>query len=112
VISALEYVNRVRALLGSTVLPGLPFLDTDADAEGRDVLGTALGAPIGGSEHPDWSARDRWVMRFGDATTAERVATALGSEWVSEPPEVVLPEALVDLAVSDHYDVVVEDEEG
>ena len=112
VISVLDYVNRVRALLGSPVLPGLPLLDTEADAEGHDVLGTALGVPIGGSEHPVWSARDRWVMRCSDASTAERVATALGSEWVAEPPEVALPDELVDLAVSEHYDVVVEDDEG
>ena len=111
-ISVLDYVNRVRVLLGSSVLPGLPLLGTEADAEGRDVLGMALGVPIGGSEHPDWAFRERWVMRFDDASTAERVATVLGSEWVVAPPEVVLPDELVDLAVSEHYDVVVEDEEG
>lgn len=110
--SVLDYVNRVRVLLGSSVLPGLPLLGTEADAEGRDVLGTALGVPIGRSEHPDWASRERWVMRFDDVSTAERVATALGSEWVATPPEVVLPGELVDLAVSEHYDVVVEDEEG
>ena len=112
VISVLDYVNRVRALLGSSVLPGLPLLGTEADAEGRDVLGTALGVQIGWSEHPDWAIRERWVMRFDDASTAARVATALGAEWVAKPPEVVLPDELVDLAVAEHLDVVVEDEEG
>lgn len=111
-ISVLDYVNRVRALLGSPVLPGLPLLGTGADAEGRDILGTALGVPIGGSERHDGSFGERWVMRFDHTSTAERVATALASEWVAEPPEVVLPDELVDLAVAEHYDVVVEGEEG
>ncbi len=56
VINVLDYVNRVRVLLGSPVLPGLPVLGTEADAEGRDILGTALAVPIGGSERPDGSA--------------------------------------------------------
>ena len=89
VISVLDYVNRVRILLGNPVLPGLPLLGTEADAEGRDILGTALGVPIGGSERPDGSFRERWVMRFEHASTAERVATALASGWGAEPPEVV-----------------------
>lgn len=110
-ISVLAYVNWVRALLGSPALPGLPLLGTEADREGRDVLASALGVLIGGSEHRDWSP-ERWMMRLDDAATAERVATALGQEWVAEPPEVRLPDDLIDLAVSQHYGVVVEDEEG
>ena len=110
-ISVLAYVNRVRALLGSPAVPGLPLLGTDADDEHRGVLGSALGAPIGGSEHPGWSS-DRWVMRVDDASTAERVAKELGQDWAGEPPEVTLPDALIDLAVAQHYDVVVEDDEG
>jgi hypothetical protein len=76
------------------------------------VLGSALGISVGGSEHPEWSARGRWVIRFDDASVAHRVASSLGQEWLTEPAEVVLPDALVDLAVSNHYGVVVEDDEG
>jgi hypothetical protein len=112
VISVLDFVNHVRALTATSPLPGLPLLGTQPDDEERDVLGSALSVSVGASEHPDWSARGRWVMRFHDASTAQRVATALGQEWLAEPPEVVLPDALVDLAVSEHYDVVVEDDEG
>lgn len=111
-ISVLEFVNRVRAQLGEPALPGLPLLGTEADDEERDVLGTALGAAVGDSEHPEWSQGGRWVMRFADASTAERVAAGLGQDWVAEPPEVLLPGVLVDLAVSEHFDVVVEDDEG
>ncbi len=51
-------------------------------------------------------------MRFDHASTAERVATALGQTWVAEPSEVTLPEALIDLTVSQHFDVVVVERTG
>ena len=75
------------------------------------MLGSALSVPVGGSDHPNWS-HERWVIRLEDASTAERVGTALGQEWVAEPPEVALPDAVTDLAVSQHYEVVVDDDEG
>lgn len=111
-ISVLDFVNRVRALTGASPLPGLPLLGTEPDDEERDVLRSALGVSVGASEHSDWSTQGRWVMRFHDASNAERVASALGQEWLDEPPEVALPDALVDLAVSEHFAVVVEDDEG
>lgn len=61
-ISVLDFVNRVRQLLGSAPLPGLPLLGTEADEEERDVLGSALEVPIGASKHPALSSLGRWVM--------------------------------------------------
>ncbi len=51
-------------------------------------------------------------MHFAEPWIAEQVATSLGLESVAEPPEVALPDALVDVAVSEQFDVVVEDDEG
>lgn len=78
VISVLDFVNQVRALLGSPALPALALLGTEVDDEERGVVGSALGVPIGGSEHPGWSCRGCWVMRFANSRIAERAATRLG----------------------------------
>jgi hypothetical protein len=105
-ISVLEFINRVRAVLRYPALLALPVVGTD------DVLESALGLGVGGAENMHWELERRWVMRFDLAWLAERVATALALEWVAEPPEVALPDALIDLAVSEHLEVVVEDDEG
>jgi hypothetical protein len=44
--------------------------------------------------------------------TARRVGIVTSLDWMAEPPEVSLPDALVDLAVSQHHDVVVGDAVG
>jgi hypothetical protein len=110
-ISVLEFINRVRGACGKEPFVHVPLLGTRADDEEGDVLAAALELSVGRSNNKEWAARDGWVMRFDDVAVAKRVAHALGVEWVAEPPEVRLPDALVDLSVSQHY-AVVEDEEG
>jgi hypothetical protein len=51
-------------------------------------------------------------MRFEDRLTARRIGVVTGQEWIAEPPEVDLPDALIDLAVASHYDLVEPDEWG
>ncbi len=109
-ISVLAYVNRVRDLLGSPALPGSHF------SARKQTMNIATSWDRLSARHRRLQASrlvaDRWVMRVDDASTADRVAKELGQDWAGEPPEVTLPEALIDLAVAQHYDVVVEDEEG
>jgi hypothetical protein len=112
VVSVLAFINRIRTLRDLDEWSALPLLGTEADDDHNDVVAAALGVPVGESEHPEWGAQSRWVMRFADRLTARRVGIACGLEWVPEPPEVRLPDALVDLAVSQHLDVVVRDEVG
>jgi len=105
-ISVLAFINAVRAELRRPALPALPYVGTD------DVLAAALGVEVDGAENLHWELAGRWVMHFAEPWIAEQVATSLGLESVAEPPEVALPDALVDVAVSEQFDVVVEDDEG
>ena len=94
------------------MLANLELLTTEADDESHDVVGSALCVPVGESEHPEWAERGVWVMRLVDGLTAARVGVVTGLEWFAEPAEVRLPECLVDLAVSQHFDLVVSDDLG
>jgi len=58
-----------------------------------------------GAENLHWVLEGRWVVRFAEPWTAEQVTRSLGLERVVEPPEVALPDAVADLAVSEHFDV-------
>lgn len=109
VTSVLDFINRVRTLQNLDEWGALPLLGTEADDERNDVVASALGGPVGESEHPEWAAQGRWVMRLPDRLTARRVGIVTGLEWLPEPPAVRLPDALVDLAVAQHLDVVVHD---
>jgi len=112
VVSVLDFINRIRTLQQLDEWNALPLLGAEADDEHNDVVAAALGVPVGESEHPDWAAQGHWVMRFPDRLTARRVGIVCGLAWLPEPPEVRLPDALVDLAVSQHLDVVVRDDVG
>lgn len=65
-ISVLDFFNRVRTLLELNELPCAWMSGTEQDDETNCIVATALGAPVGESEHPDWSADSRWVMRPPD----------------------------------------------
>jgi hypothetical protein len=112
VLSVLDFINRVRVLQDLSQWDALPLIETETDDERGDVVAFALGVPVGESEQPDWATNGRWVMRFPDGVIARRVGIVCGLEWLADPPEVRLPDALVDLAVSQHHDVVVSDEAG
>ncbi len=111
-VSVLDFINRVRTLQDLGEWGALPLLRTEADDEHHDVVASALGVSVGESEHHDWAAQGRWVMRFADRLTARRIGIVTGLEWRGDPPEVQLPDALVDLAVSQHLDIVVRDDVG
>jgi len=111
VISVLEFVNRVRALQGLPACGGLALRGIAPDGE-HCIISAALGVPIDLSVHPEWSARGCWVMRFARWETAWRVGIGMDLPWLARPPQVCLPDALVDLAVSENLDVVVGDESG
>lgn len=99
----LELINRVRAADGRSPLL---FLRMDEDC----VLEAALELPIGWAEHPAWRGQEHWVVRLPDAYTARLVGYALDQPWQAH--EVRLPDSLIDLAVSQHFDVVIADQAG
>ena len=67
---------------------------------------------VGASMQPSAAKPDRWVLRFTDRTTANAVALATGCESLPHYCEVVLPVALVDLAVSFDFGLVEVDSSG
>jgi hypothetical protein len=109
VTSVLGFINRIRIMLDLPELGALSLLGTEPDHEFNSVLSAALEVPVGESAHPEWAEQGRWVMRFAGGMTARRVGIVTSLDWLAEPPEVRLPDALVDLAVSQHLDVVVGD---
>lgn len=110
--SVLDFINRVRTICELTEWVELPFLGTEPDHETGCVVAAALGVPVGESGNPEWAAQGLWVMRFDDLRLARRVGVVTGQAWLSESPEVRLPEVLVDLAVAQHLDAVVPDDVG
>lgn len=111
-MAVLGFVNTVRALCGRPARRALPLTGCERDRDDRCVVSMALGLEVGDSAHPPWAADGRWVMRLSDAATARRVGARTGQAWRAHPPEVRLPEALVDLAVSHHLGLVVPDDDG
>jgi hypothetical protein len=108
--SLLEWVNSVRTLLDRPELPGIELDRTERDDDENCVVAMALGQPVGPSAASE-DALD-WVIRFDDGRVARRVGIIMGLKWRPEPPEVDLPEAVVDLAVSHHRGWVEADELG
>lgn len=109
--SVLDFVNRVRALLGLEVVPDIRLAGTEQDDETNCIVANALGVPVGPS-HDDRGGELRWVMRLPDPAVAEMLGLATGLEWRFEPAEVALPEELIDLAVSHHFAAVEGDRRG
>lgn len=68
--SVLDFVNAVRGPLGLPETVRLDLATTEPDHESRDMVGSALGVPVGKSEHLDWAVRGVWVMRLQDSLTA------------------------------------------
>lgn len=75
----------------------LPLLGTEPDSERDRVLAAAFGLPVGESDILNGPGRARWVMRFHERLTARRVGIVIRQDWLAAPPEVRLPDALVDL---------------
>ncbi len=73
---------------------------TEEDAETNCVVATAQGVPVGESEHPDWSADSKRVMRLPDRAMARVVGMVTEREWRTYPPEVALPEEVMDGCVA------------
>ena len=94
------------------MLSGLSVVGADADDEERCALALAMGCSVGGSESASWAPEGRWVMRFTDRATAERVADASGMAWLQGLGKVVLPWEVVDFAVAAHLGLIEEDESG
>jgi hypothetical protein len=112
VTSIIDFADAVRALCGRPHRRALPLANCERDSDERCVVAAALGVSVGESAHPSWAVDGRWVMRFADPATARRVGIGLDQPWRAEPAEVLLPDALVNLAVSHHYGVVVPDDGG
>ena len=111
-ISVLDFCNRIRTLLDLDELPCLWLAGTEQDDDEACVVATALGTPVGPSDHPDWESEDRMVMRFADRATARLVGVITELPWREDPPEVQLPEEIMDLAVSHHFSAVDADDFG
>jgi hypothetical protein len=81
-VSVLDFVNRVRTLQGLGERVALPLLGTEADDEHSDAVASALGVPVGESEHPQWAEGARWVMRFPERRIARDVGMVTGLDWL------------------------------
>lgn len=108
--SLLDFINRVRTLQDLPAHPAVSLADTEPDDEEKCVLGHALGVPVGGSDAK--GRDDKLVMRFNERLVARRVGIVMGLSWTPEPPEVDLPDALVDLTVAQHFGYVEADDIG
>src|SRR4051812_39532675 len=111
-ISLLEFVNRIRTLIDLTEMPCIWLTGTAQDDEANCIVATALGLPVGQSENLGWSAESRWVMRMPDRATARLVGIVTDLDWRADPPEVALPDEVIDLAVSHHFAAVESDDIG
>jgi hypothetical protein len=99
--SLIDFVNRVRTLQDLPKLPGVWVTDTESDNDERCIVASALGVPVSTSRSP--GREEEWVMRFTDRLLARRVGIVMGLSWRPDPPEVALPDALIDLCVAEHF---------
>ncbi len=90
------------------VLSAVLVAGTERDDDKKCILASALGVPVSGRD----ALGQEWVMRFSDRLVARRVGIVMGLAWRPDPPEVTLPDALVDLCVSEHFGVIEVDDIG
>jgi hypothetical protein len=105
--SLLDFVNRVRTIQDLDEIPYLLLDGTETDDGENCVLARALGVPIYPVDHGD-----RMEMHFRTAQMARRVGVVMYLEWRSDPPAVLLPHEVSDVAVADHLELVRGDEFG
>lgn len=111
--SLVDFIDRVRTLQDLPPHGAVALAGTDPDDEDACVLAVALGCrvtSVGGDDGggPEWL----YAMRFDDRLLARRIGVVLGLEWRAEPPAVRLPDAVMDLAVSQHLGKVEADDVG
>jgi len=111
-VRLLDFVNAVRALQGREPVDTLPLVATEADDDRDGFVAVTLGCEAGDALDPEWSAQDRWVLRFSASRDAEDVAAMFGLPLSRRYNEVMAPADLVDLMVSEHFGLVEADDEG
>jgi hypothetical protein len=105
--SLVDFINRVRTLQDLPKLLAVPVAGTERDDDEKCILASALDVQVCSDEE-----RNEWVMRFSDRRLARRVGIVMGLPWRLDPPEVTLPDPLIDLCVSEHFGFIEADEIG
>jgi hypothetical protein len=106
----IDFVNVVRVVRGHPARPGIYLVGTDVDDPEGSVVATAMECQVDESLADDWSGA--WVMRFESSRVAQLVARCVDVPSRSEHSEVLLPNELVDLSVSEHRGLVEADADG
>lgn len=111
--SLVDFIDRVRTLQDLPPHGVLALTGTEPDNEDACALATALGCrvtSVGGDDGggPEWLH----AMRFDDRLLPRRIGVVLGLDWRADPPAVRLPDAVADVAVSQHMGKVEADDVG